>query len=154
MLQRYEIKPSGKPLFKINKFFDGITSIANDKVLNCIYNRSIEGKKVVIGGAGTFGQQMYRRLVTTGKVEITGWIDPFYWEYRRIGMNVDPVESVTNAEYDYVLMAGLDSSFKETVIRTLADYGVDPDRLLPVEMNDRVRHEILMDYLRCEEKNA
>ena len=64
LLQRYEIKPSGKPLFKINKFFDGITSIANDKVLNCIYNRSIEGKKVVIGGAGTFGQQMYRRLVT------------------------------------------------------------------------------------------
>lgn len=132
----------------------GITSIANDKVLNCIYNRSIEGKKVVIGGDGTFGQQMYRRLVTTGKVEITGWIDPFYWEYRRIGMNVDPVESITNAEYDYVLMAGLDSSFKETVIRTLADYGVDPDKVLPVEMNYGVRHEILMDYLKCEEGNA
>ena len=47
--------------------------------------------KVVIGGAGTFGQQMYRRLEATGKVEITGWIDPYYWEYRRFGMNVDPV---------------------------------------------------------------
>ncbi len=132
----------------------GITSIANDKVLNSIYNRSIEGKKVVIGGAGTFGQQMYRRLMATDKVEITGWIDPFYWEYRRIGLNVDPVESITNADYDYVLMAGLDSSFKEMVIRTLADYGVAPDNVLPVEMNYEIRHEILMDYLKCEGENV
>ena len=55
----------------------GITNIANDMVLNSIYNKNIEGKKVVIGGAGTFGQQMYRRLEATGKVEITGWIDPY-----------------------------------------------------------------------------
>ncbi len=87
-------------------------------------------------------------------MEITGWIDPFYWEYRRIGLNVDPVESITNADYDYVLMAGLDSSFKEMVIRTLADYGVAPDNVLPVEMNYEIRHEILMDYLKCEGENA
>ena len=77
-------------------------------MLNSIYNKSIEGKKVVI----------------------------------------------TNADYDYVLMAGLDSSFKEMVIRTLADYGVAPDNVLPVEMNYEIRHEILMDYLKCEGKNA
>ena len=77
-------------------------------MLNSIYNRSIEGKKVVI----------------------------------------------TNADYDYVLMAGLDSSFKEMVIRTLADNGVAPDNVLPVEMNYEIRHEILMDYLKCEGENV
>jgi hypothetical protein len=129
----------------------GITNIANDMVLNSIYNRNIEGKKVVIGGAGTFGQQMYRRLEDTGKVEITGWIDPYYWEYRRIGMNVDPVESIVDADYDYVLMAGLDSSFKSLVTRTLADYGVDPEKVLAVEMDYDTRREILMHYLQPKE---
>ena len=129
----------------------GITNIANHMVLNSIYNRNIEGKKVVIGGAGTFGQQMYRRLEDTGKVEITGWIDPYYWEYRRIGMNVDPVESIVDADYDYVLMAGLDSSFKSVVTRTLADYGVDPEKVLAVEMDYDTRLEILMHYLQPKE---
>jgi hypothetical protein len=125
----------------------GITNIANDMVLNSIYNRNIEGKKVVIGGAGTFGQQMYRRLEATGKVEITGWIDPYYWEYRRVGMNVDPVESIVDADYDYILMAGLDSSFKALVTRTLADFGVDPEKVLAVEMDYDTRREILTNYL-------
>ena len=125
----------------------GITNIANDMVLNSIFNRNIEGKKVVIGGAGTFGQQMYRRLDATGKVEITGWIDPYYWEYRRVGMNVDPVESIVDADYDYILMAGLDSSFKALVTRTLADFGVDPEKVLAVEMDYDTRREILTNYL-------
>ena len=125
----------------------GITNIANDMVLNSIYNRNIEGKKVVIGGAGTFGQQMYRRLDATGRVEITGWIDPYYWEYRRVGMNVDPVESIVDADYDYILMAGLDSSFKALVTRTLADFGVDPEKVLAVEMDYDTRREILTNYL-------
>lgn len=125
----------------------GITNIANHMVLNSIFNRNIEGKKVVIGGAGTFGQQMYRRLEATGKVEITGWIDPYYWEYRRIGMNVDPVESIVEADYDYILMAGLDSSFKSIVTRTLADFGVDPEKVLTVEMDYDTRLEILRHYL-------
>ena len=125
----------------------GITNIANDMVLNSIFNRNIEGKKVVIGGAGTFGQQMYRRLEATGKVEITGWIDPYYWEYRRVGMNVDPVESIVNADFDYLLMAGLDTSFKSLVTRTLADFGVDPEKVLAVEMDCNARREILSNYL-------
>ena len=78
---------------------------------------------------------------------IAGWIDPYYWEYRRVGMNVDPVESIVDAEYDYVLMAGLDSSFKSVVTRTLADYGVDPEKVLAVEMDYDTRRKILMHYL-------
>ena len=37
-------------------------------------------------------------------------------------------------------------------MRTLSDYGVAPDNVLPVEMNYGIRHEILMDYLKCEGK--
>ena len=93
---------------------------------------------------------MYRRLEATGKVEITGWIDPYYWEYRRVGMNVDPVESIVDADFDYVLMAGLDSSFKSLVTCTLADYGVDPEKVLAVEMDYDTRLKILTNYLHPE----
>lgn len=88
-----------------------------------------------------------RRLDATGKVEITGWIDPYYWEYRRVGMNVDPVESIVDADYDYILMAGLDSSFKALVTRTLADFGVDPEKVFAVEMDYDTRREILTNCL-------
>ena len=62
-------------------------------------------------------------------------------------MNVDPVESIVDADFDYVLMAGLDSSFKSLVTRTLADFGVDPEMVLAVEMDYDTRREILSNYL-------
>ena len=44
-------------------------------------------------------------------------------------------------------MAGLDSSFKSLVTRTLADFGVDPEKVLDVEMDYDTRREILSNYL-------
>ena len=126
----------------------GITEINNDAALTSIYGKNLEGKRVVIGGAGTFGQQMYRRLADTGKVDIVGWIDPYYWEYRRIGMNVDPVATIADLDFDYVLMAGLDNSFKTRVTSTLSNYGVAPAKVLSVDMDYDTRLAILQEYLR------
>jgi hypothetical protein len=68
-------------------------------------------------------------------------IVPIYGIERYVG------HCIVNLDYDYVLMAGLDSSFKSLVIRTLADYGVDPEKVLAVEMDYDTRREILMNYL-------
>ena len=48
------------------------------------------------------------------------------------------------------LRAGLDSSFKSLVTRTLADFGVDPEKVLALEMNYDIRRAILMNYLHPE----
>ena len=50
-------------------------------------------------------------------------------------------------KFGHFFIAGLDSSFKALVTRTLADFGVDPEKVLAVEMDYDTRREILTNYL-------
>ena len=68
-----------------------------------IYDVNLEGKQVVVYGAGSFGQLFMSKLLERGECEIAGWIDDDYWEYRRSCINVDPVESISEYNYDYVI---------------------------------------------------
>ncbi len=125
----------------------GITQITNEQVLNTIFNQDIENKKVIIYGAGSFGQQMYNRLAATNKIKINGWVDPFYWAYRRCGLDVDPVFSIASLDYDYILLAGLDDGFKTKVSSIFTDLGVSSSKILKVEMDEDTRLKMLLQYL-------
>lgn len=125
----------------------GITDIGNEQDLNFIFNESIDGKKVVIYGAGTFGQQLHSRLAQSNKTQISAWIDPDYWEYRRCCMNVDPISSILNVDYDYVLFAGLDTKAKTRAVSFLTDFGVKSSKILSVDMDVATRKRMLEQYL-------
>ena len=111
------------------------------------YPRSIEGKKIVLYGAGTFGQQMKSRMDTLGFCEVVGWVDSDYREYRRCCMDVDDIRAVTNMEYDYIVAATLDIVYAEEIKRTLLDYGVEPERILFVSSSKNQRDKALQYYL-------
>lgn len=125
----------------------GIKDICNKQDLSFIFNESLDGKKVVIYGAGTFGQQMQSRLSLSKTTQIASWIDPDYWEYRRCCMDVDPISSILNVDYDYILFAGLDTNSKIKATSILQDYGVNPSKILSVDMDEVTRSKLLKQYL-------
>lgn len=110
----------------------------------------LEGKDVVIYSAGTFGQQLVNRFGEAGKCRVVGWIDDDYWEYRRCCLDVDPVESITERTYDYVLVATVDCAVAEQIKNRLLDCGVSGSRILTVNCPAAAREALVQRYLCAE----
>ncbi len=101
------------------------------------FDKAYFGKRVVIYSAGTFGQQLVKRFKETGHCKVVGWVDDDYWEYRRCCMDVDPVETVRDKDFDYILVASVDSEIAERVIGRLGIYGVARRRILTVSVPEQ-----------------
>ena len=93
-----------------------------------LFTKDFSGKKVVIIMAGTFGQVMYERL--SEYCQIVGWYDEDYWEYRRCGMNVDPLDNIRDTEFDYALIAKMDKESIEKIQIELFKLGIEGERCL------------------------
>lgn len=113
------------------------------------YGSKIDGKKIVIYSAGTFGQQLMNRFLENSRCDVVGWVDDDYWEYRRCCMDVDPVESITKLDYDYVLVATVDRILAKNISNRLLDYGMSKDKILIVSCEESIREELLERYLNC-----
>lgn len=94
------------------------------------------GKKVVVYSAGTFGQQLVKSLKKSRLCEVVLWVDDDYWEYRRCCMDVDPVESVADYSFDYVLAATVDDRVAEDITERLTGLGVQRSKILTVNEPD------------------
>lgn len=113
------------------------------------FDKSFCRKKVAVYSAGTFGQQLVKRLSETGFCEVTAWLDDDCWEYRRCCLNVDPVESVTSCTYDYILIAALDSEAVERIKKRLMDLGVSAEKMLAVTVPEE-KEQLLEHFLDIE----
>ena len=96
------------------------------------FGQEINGKKVVVYSAGTFGQQLMNRLKQANTCEVIGWVDDDYWEYRRCCMDVDPVERLSKDDFDYILVATIDTQLAERIKMRIADYGVNAQKILTI----------------------
>lgn len=114
------------------------------------------GKKVVVYSAGTFGQQLMNRLKESDHCDIVAWIDDDYWEYRRCCMNVDPVDSITGLQFDYVIVATVDSILAEKIVSRLFGYGISREKILTItvetEKEDLLSRFLDVDSIRWEEE--
>ena len=68
----------------------------------------------------------------TRHCSVVAWIDDDYWEYRRCCLDVDPVDSINGIDFDYILIATVDFSVAEIIIKRFLDFGVDQSSLLTV----------------------
>lgn len=125
----------------------GFLSSKEDGLDNFPFGCTLSGKRVVLYGGGTFGQQLMKRFVKDSSCDIVGWLDDDYWEYRRCCLNVDPVETITSIDFDYAIIASLDKTYLKSAIRRLKDYGVAENKILSVDTNKEQRAKALQSYL-------
>lgn len=130
--------------------FGGFVGYNHEDTSNFIYKDNLDGKRVVIYGAGTYGQQMYNRLKACKILDLVGWVDQDYWEYRRCCMNVDPVSSVVEKEFDYVIIANLSDISVDKATKQLTDYGVSSTKILSFHGDEKNNKALLQQYLKME----
>lgn len=90
------------------------------------------GGKMVICGAGTFGQHLYRRLQRSSPSQLVGWIDELFEAHRHLGLAVSPLESIRLMEYEHVLIAFIDETVSRVVAQKLVDLGVPEQKIAMV----------------------
>lgn len=115
---------------------------------NFPFDVDFSGKKLAIYGAGTFGQQLVRRLKNENQCTIVTWVDDDFWEYRRCCMDVDPIEQICRVEYDAIVIALIDPAQIEKVKCLLYDYGVEGEKIITVSSRQGQRDKALELYLK------
>ena len=86
------------------------------------------------------------RLTESNLCEVIGWVDNDYWEYRRCCMDVDPMERLSKDDYDYILVATIDSLLVEQVKKRIVDYGISVSKILTVK-KDKDSGLLIRKYL-------
>lgn len=94
----------------------------------CFANR-----KIVLYGAGGFGQEMYRVLTEKGLGEVVLWADKRYPVYRESGLPLDAPEEIAACAYDMVFIAVLDTQVCKRIAEGLAGQGVSREKISYIE---------------------
>lgn len=138
---------------QIRDFVLGICIMRSGGVLKEIsdefspYDRGFYGSDIVVFSAGTFGQQLMRRIEENQYCKVVGWIDVDYKEYRRCCLDVDPIESIDFMIYDYVLIATVDGVMADSIRSKLMWRGVPMEKILTVNCPEEKREYLLERYL-------
>lgn len=125
----------------------GTLGVNHPVFTNFPFSIDFTNKRIVVYGAGTFGQQFVKRLKNENKCQLVAWIDEDYWEYRRCCMDVDPLESMCRNDYDYVVIANLTPTVIENMKSNLYDYGIEQKKILTISTTKEQRDEALAIYL-------
>lgn len=112
-----------------------------------VFDECYYDKNVVIYNAGTFGQQLVNCFNEDIHCNVVKWIDDDFWEYRRCGLDVDSVESISEISFDYVLIATLNPYVTKSIQKRLVDLSVPAEKILTVRCPVDTRESLLNKYL-------
>lgn len=157
VLYDYLLKAFGKNLDKyalqkqIQKYLLSTFIIRSGGILdNSVYlpfSKDINKKNIVVCGAGTFGQQLIKRISESEYSNIVSWVDDDYWEYRRCCLDVNPINTLSDLSYDYVVIAMVDSFASHKMRDNLIDFGVSPSKILSLDVGNKYIEHFLAQYL-------
>lgn len=101
---------------------------------SCLYPVRLLERKIVLYGAGKFGQDLYQRLTDDKNHEVVLWVDKNAADLRERGMtNVYSVQQIEKASYDQVVIAVMDGLTAREIQRELEELGIGKDRILWIE---------------------
>lgn len=125
----------------------GRLPISKNQYPYSVFDKQYYQKNVVIYSAGTFGQQLWKRLTETRHCKIVGWIDEDYCEYRRCCLDVDPIKSIKKLIFDYILIATVDCYIANELKMKLLKYKVPESKISIINCPEPIRHNLLKKFL-------
>lgn len=101
-----------------------------ERFMDCeTFMKYFTNKKIVLYGAGGFGQAIYHALTEKNACEIVLWADQKYKAYQELGLSVSAVSKISDCEYDSIFIAVLDMRICEKIAENLVTQGICADRI-------------------------
>lgn len=85
---------------------------------------SLKGKRVVIYGAGTVGQDYYSQLCQYQECKVVAWIDKNAFKYKNDYVNVSDPKRLKEFDYDMLIIAVKDPQLAEQIKNELIKQGI------------------------------
>lgn len=114
------------------------------------FDSHFAGKRLVLYGAGGFGQKIYQLITEEELGEVCFWADRRYPVYRKLGLPVGSPEEIKECKYDSVFIAVLDTQVCEKITESLREIGVSEGKISYIEP-DESYVEMLLHILESEE---
>jgi glycosyltransferase involved in cell wall biosynthesis len=103
-----------------------------------------KGDRIIICGAGTFGQHLFNRLSSNEFCEIVGWVDEWHEHYQKLGLSVNGYSKIGTVEFDSVVVAFIDESISEQVTEDLVVAGVPKSKIIRVSHYEKTDVQALL----------
>lgn len=117
-----------------------------DKVEFYLYENSPIDKRIAVYGAGTLGQHLVNRIKLHSKFEVVKWVDPDYLILRDHNLPVDSFESLTEINFDSVLVAILDKKQATKVKKSIVEMGIQEEKIFISNFLNVNRKRILHNF--------
>lgn len=91
--------------------------------------------KISIVGAGTFGQNLYRKILGISNYTIIKWYDEYADEYKKLGLAVEHTSEITNdSGCDFVIVAYINPNNANNISNQLINsYNISPNKILTLD---------------------
>ena len=84
--------------------------------------------KIVVYSSGSFGQHLLSSL-QKDNYNVVMWIDEDHVESQIFGLEVWPIESLNEKDFDIILIASIDLEFSKIVSKRLIAKGISEDKI-------------------------
>lgn len=89
------------------------------------------GKRVVIYGAGVFGEELHDKFPQ--RLVLAGWVDRQAAYYQSLGKPVSPVEDLQEMAFDYLVIAVTHPDTAEEIARQLQEKRIPAEKILKID---------------------
>lgn len=89
------------------------------------FGQILKSLRLIVLGAGTFGQHLVNRLKIENQYAIVGWSDDAYKNNDIFGLKIKSISVLLNLEYDFIIIAHINQSVSEQKERELLKNGID-----------------------------
>jgi hypothetical protein len=99
--------------------------------------------RVVVYSSGSFGQHILSTNVKANFFEIIKWIDVDFHDLNIGGNSVLPISSITNTEFDFLIIATINPSTYESIKMELALMGIDVNKITKINTSEKEISQLL-----------
>lgn len=93
------------------------------------------GERILLYGAGTYGQRLYHYIRKTNFCKIAGWADRNYEELRKLGLKVDSPGIIPEIEYDHIAIAITYAKARQDAYKELSSkYGKNKLAVIDIDL--------------------
>ena len=86
------------------------------------------GSNIILYGAGTYGQRLYKYIVKTGFCRIATWVDRNYVELQKLGLDVKSPDVISNVDSNIIVIANTYAKSRnglyEVLVKKYPDYKI------------------------------
>ena len=123
-----------------------ISGIKKSKDYVSPYKNILPRARVVLCGAGSLGQHLYKRFIETNECNVVSWVDINFVKYQRINLPVKSIDSLLNTEYDYIINAYVDINNATRMKSILKNFGIDDKKIIWFDYDFSNTKQMLKNY--------